>query len=253
MPFGWSPRWRKGSAPSHEESREQIRTETVLDCELDLGTGQRASGKVVDLTIHGARVRIIGVGAGPLAPEQAVDLTIHGPKNAWHVTTRARVRHLREDREGPLHVGIAFEDLGFLYSQLENALSVYFNRRSSRRYSTTHEPGFAAKLKLGRSVESARMSDLSSGGACVQLSSFQAGPFVTGSNPELRFLLPGTNKELSGTVTVRHRRREGAIESLGLQFDRTEPKGFARNSEAITRYVQRLQERMEKALRSRSA
>ncbi len=253
MPFGWSPRWRKTSDRSHEESREQIRTETLLDCVVDLGGGQSATGKVVDLTIHGARVRIVQGDTSALEAERLLDLTIHGPRQSWHVTTRARVRHVSGDRGGQTHVGLVFEDLGFLYSQLENALSVYFNRRSSKRYSTDHEPGFAARLKLGRVVESARVSDLSVGGARVQLNAFQAGPFTVGSSPDLRILLPGTAKDLTGTVNVRHRSREGTLELIGLEFDRDGVKGFARNSEAITRYVQRLQERMEKALRAKSA
>ncbi len=251
MPFDWWGRIRKKSLG--KEARRHLRTAVTLHCQIELENGDRGKGDVLDLTVQGAQIRMAFEHLDAIALDQKVSLTIEGPKQGWSVQTRALVRHLRSDRGVWSYVGLEFMDVGTLYSQLENALSTYFNRRASKRVSMLKESGFSAKIKHGRAIETARISDLSLGGVSVLMNTFQSVAFTTGSTAELRLILPGTKDELAGRVIVRHRQSERGVERLGLEFDHESPMGFARHSAAIERYFKRLQRLLDKAKRARIA
>jgi c-di-GMP-binding flagellar brake protein YcgR len=251
MPFSW---WglRKTKKPS-KEARRHIRTATALLCEVELEDGTRAKGDIVNLTVQGAQVRLAFEQVSSIEVDQKIRLMIEGPNQEWSVRTRAHVCHVRGYRGGWTHVGVEFQDLGTLYSQLENSLSTYFNRRRNKRVSMTGAAGFAAKLKHGRVVETARVNDISLGGMSVLMSAFQSSAFEQGSKIELHLVLPGTKKELVGKVIVRHRQRAREVDRLGLEFDQESSNGFARHVPAIERFLERMQRANVKTRRPRSA
>jgi c-di-GMP-binding flagellar brake protein YcgR len=214
-----------------------MRTATALRCQIELEDGTIGKGDIVDLTVQGAQVRLTFEQVSTIEVQQEIHLTIEGPNGAWSVSTRAHVRNVRGYRGGWTHVGVEFKDLGTLYSQLENSLSAYFNRRANKRVSALSDAGFAAKLKLGRVVETARVNDISLGGVSVLLSAFQSTAFAPGTTIELRCVLPGTKKELIGKVTVRHRERQRDVDRLGLEFESDGASGFARHVPAIERFL----------------
>ena len=251
MPFGWKR--TESNATKRASDRKHVRTETALHCEVGGPNANLVMGQVIDLTVQGARLRVKTIEAEGFAPDTCVDLTIHGPQGAWRVKARGRVRHLRNVSGDWTHIGLLFIDVGYLFSQLENALSVYFNRRQKSRIPTLQEVEFWVKLRLGRTIESARVHNISCDGMGIVLGAAQAVPFVKDSVIDLRFTLPGAKKEFACKATVRYHRRAGSEDRLGLEFDHSDEGAWSAQADAIDSYIDKLQKRMAKVLRSLGA
>jgi hypothetical protein len=242
MLLRWLRRGRVDSKPT--EIRNHIRTPTKLKCTIDLGEGNAAVGEILDLSIGGSGIRIPFENLTTLEQDQELELTIHGPLNSWMVWTRAKLRHLRAYRAGMSYLGVAFENLGDLYSQLEHGMGSYFNRRRSKRVNTVDQKELSGKIKSPRHAESIRIRDLSATGASVALNSFQATDIEVGSMVDLRLTLPRGGEELSGRTIVRHRDQTGPTVRLGLEFDADPTVGFARHSAKLEEFVEELHERV---------
>ena len=191
---------------------------------------------LIDLTVRGARFRLRGEGAH--FDSDALFQAVITTDGSWVVRTPARVRRQLVTPDG-VEWGLEFINHGNLYGQWENALGQFFNRRSNLRTRLDFGRPLMGNLASKGIKMSGAVYDLTTRGAGLVLSHIEAAPLKLNDPARLTVLLPGLDRKLMGPAVIRSRRRFDDRDIVGIEFDLSDPEGFAAHERLIAEYCAR--------------
>jgi c-di-GMP-binding flagellar brake protein YcgR len=214
--------------------RHPVPPEPGLRITLRREGGEPLEGALIDLTIRGAAVCVPESIAGTIQPSDLLDVAIWSEQEQWRIETPAAVRQAR-CTDDPA-IGIEFINLGNLYSQMENTLGRYFNRRARVRIQPEFDRPVTAHLSSRGCSLSGTVYDLSTAGMGLIVSHVEAVLLKQDAEARVRISLPGCKKDLSGTGTVRQQLRLGEQNVIGLEFDLEQEGGFCDHHQELSDY-----------------
>jgi len=234
--------FRRKKSPQVSSTRSKYRSdfngpESILATIIS-PTGFAPEGFVSDLSIHGAGILIPFESDPGLNPGAVLELILRSPSNQWTVQTPIRLHRIEQAGPGQVLMGCEFINMGNLYSQLENALGVYFNRRGKVRVKPELDQKIIGQMRAGARRIRSPLYDLSTTGMGLSIQAYQREWVSAGQNVDVSFQLPGVKKELSGPAFVRHFDALGTSMLIGIEFDLEDPKGIARHSKKLDTYIE---------------
>ena len=231
-------RRKKDSRPTRTHYRADLTDAEAILATIISPSGLAPEGVISDLSIHGAGVLIPFESDPALAVGDVVELILRSPVQGWTVQTPIRLCQVRQ--EGPRDVlyGGEFINMGNLYSQLENALGAYFNRRVNVRVRPEVSHKVIAQVRAGARRVRSPVHDLSVTGLGISVHRYQKDWIREGQLLDVSFPLPGVKKELSGPAYVRHFDPLTANLLVGLEFDLDDPKGITRHMKKLEAYIE---------------
>ncbi len=187
----------------------------VLQLEPPLDHAVR--GRLVDLCIQGASVRVTRREISGLEENHTIGLRIKHPTEGWEVVTPAMVRLIARSESNAARVGLEFVNPGQLYSQLQDELGRYFNRRTALRVRPQGEqPELRIKVKGTRIA--AQVFDVSVVGVGCWVDTVLAAGLTQGSEVSFTLSLPGYEPSIEGKAFVARLVPQGRVNFVGLQF-----------------------------------
>ena len=225
----------KHTARSHYRA-DLSAAETILATIIS-PTGYAPEGVVANLSIHGAGVMIPFEADPGLQIGDVVELILRGPSGGWTVQTPIRI--CQSSQQGPrdILIGCEFINLGNLYSQLENALGVYFNRREHVRVQPELSRKIIAQVRANARRIRSPIYDLSLSGLGIALHGYQRDWVQVGQEVDVSFNLPGVKKELQGPAHIRHFDPLTSNLLVGVEFDLEAPKGIGKHTKRLEAYI----------------
>lgn len=197
-----------------------------------------------NLTIRGAGVTTSLTDDGVLSSEDVLGVTIQSTWDSWSIRTPAMVRGAKAGDEGTVDYSIQFINLGNLYSQMEDALGRYFNRRARQRVRPEMDRPLSAQLSSRGQVMWGTVYDLSTQGMGLVVDHVEAARLTVNADGTVRFQLPGPRKDLEGGVIIRQHRRLREQDMVGLEFDLADRDGFVTHEEMLSEYCAEREKRM---------
>jgi len=234
---------KKGPEPKAPELPEQrahyrIRPpeDDPLRIWLELPSGEQVEAALLNLTISGAGVRAPVTAAGPLSREDVLGITIQSTWDSWSIRTPVMVLGAQPADDGSVDYSVQFINLGNFYSQMEDALGRYFNRRARLRVRPEMDRPLSAQLSSGGQSMWGTVYDLSTEGMGLVLGHVEAARLTPDAEGIVRFRLPGSKAEMVGGVFIRRHRSLREQDVVGLEFDLGSPEGFAQHHAALEEY-----------------
>lgn len=200
----------------NEAYRGQIEDTLVL--QLDSPIEEPVKVRLDDLCIQGASV-LVPVPSMPAVHEgEIVGVRIEHAREGWTVLTPGLVRSISEETRRYFRIGLEFINPGNLYSQLEDGLGSYFNRRSAIRLK--NEPVmFEAQIRGSKATRlRARVIDISVTGLGAWVSHVEAAMLKRGDEVMLTLTLPDKLPSIEGAVKVMRKENHGPSDIIGLEF-----------------------------------
>ena len=174
-------------------------------------------GRLVDLCIQGASVRVSRREIPALEENHVIGLRIRHPKEGWEIVTPAMVRLISRTESNAARVGLEFVNPGQLYAQLQDELGRYFNRRTALRVRPQgDQPELRIKVKGTRI--SAQVFDVSVVGVGCWVDTVLAAGLQQGDEVSFSLALPGVQKPIEGQGFVARLVPQGRVNFVGLQF-----------------------------------
>ncbi|MCA9000819.1 MAG: PilZ domain-containing protein [Planctomycetes bacterium] len=216
-----------------ELERNPIPDSETLVVELDLPTGDMAPADLYDLTIDGSAVIAPEDLVADLSEDDVIQFTLAHPMHGWSVCTPAKV--IRKAPQGPHQtlIGVQFINTGSLYSQLDNAMGRYFNRRKNNRVQPDQNRAIEVKISDGASQFCGKLYDLSPEGVGLTLSAKDGAQLHPDMPLSIAFVLPGSGELVQGEVSVRQRRMMRDLAFVGTLFG----EEFEPYMDHLTEYV----------------
>jgi c-di-GMP-binding flagellar brake protein YcgR len=226
-----------------KERRNAYRV-AVEDAEIHAevsGENSRATGDALDLSLHGATVRIPS-GQHPdffIGETVAVRLESKQMKPVEIVATV----QVRSERDDSTRFGLAFANPAVLHEKVRTELLRFFNERSAFRV----EPSVALPVTVQTAGESraltGQLRDLSTEGAGVVISSHSERTLARCIEVGLEFTLPGQDHPTVLRASIRHRSSVPVDQCvyIGLLFEAEASPNFVAHQEDISAYVASLQ------------
>lgn len=174
--------------------------------------------KLHDLSIRGAQV-IAGFELAPLEEGSTATLDIHHPIDGWRVRCTSEVRSVVADGGTEVLLDLQFVRMGELFSQLDDALGRFFNRRTDDRVLPSTEGEVHVKIARERHRLRGIAHDLSPTGVGVRLPLAQAAILRGGAAVHVVVDIPELGEALECPATVRHGYRDGSDVVLGVEYD----------------------------------
>lgn len=190
----------------------------VVLLNLDSTLDRELEGRLDDLCIQGANIRVSREVVPYLHEEQVVAARIEHPREGWSVTSPCMVRSIEDTSGFYVRVGVEFINSGDLYSQLDDHLGKYFNRRTKDRIRTTPDR-FGLRLSRKAMRLNATVHDLSELGIGAWVDHVQANRLEKGDT--LKFRLDqkmGEQRFVQGRLVVARKESHGAQDFIGLHF-----------------------------------
>ncbi len=190
----------------------------VILLNLDSTLDRELEGRLDDLCIQGANIRVSREIVPYLHVEQVIAARIEHPREGWSVTSPCMVRSIEDTSGFYVRVGVEFINSGDLYSQLDDQLGQYFNRRTSDRVQTGPDR-FGLRLSRKAMRINATVHDLSELGIGAWVDHVQANRLEKGDT--LKFRLDQKQHEqrfVQGRLVVARKNHHGAQDFLGLHF-----------------------------------
>ncbi|MFT5049188.1 MAG: c-di-GMP-binding flagellar brake protein YcgR [Chlamydiales bacterium] len=230
------------SPPAIPSARSKYRSEfggpeTILATVIS-PTGFAPEGIVSDLSIRGAGVLIPFEADPGMKAGDVLELVLRSPNDQWTVQTPIRLQRITQANEREVMLGCEFINMGNLYSQLENALGVYFNRRARIRVRPEIERKIIGQMQAGARRIRSPLYELSATGTGMTIQAYQRDWIEVGQSVEVSFQLPDVKKEISGPGHVRHLDPVGANLLVGIEFDIEDSKGIARHAKKLDEYIE---------------
>jgi c-di-GMP-binding flagellar brake protein YcgR len=209
---------------------------------VELHGGAVHRGQLLDVSASGAGVRFEGEAPPSLGVGQEVDLVFGGRPFGAPITVAARVQHRTEERNGARRYGFRFLQPQQLDAGLPPALRTYFNRRQVVRVEPSDDEQIPVTMSAGDGPEiEARLQNLSLLGIGLALDT-AVEPYLADSPAvKISIGLPGNRRPVELLGVIRHRRLVGGCIHYGIAFDPDATPGFARQQDAISRWVLRRQ------------
>ncbi len=217
---------------------------------LDVGIrqdGRETAGRLADLSGSGAGVYFDGPDAPNLTVGQEADLVFTSPQFDTPLVVAARTQHRTEDG-GRRRYGFRFLEPQQLECVLPPEFRKYFNRRRAERVVPDPYRPVPVTLSAADTAEAdARLVNISTNGAAISLDAPLEPIFADTTRITLAIQLPGVKRPLAVAADIRYRRLVGDRVYYGLEFDGAASEGFAKTQAAISRYAERLGERLRKS------
>ncbi|MDF1836619.1 MAG: PilZ domain-containing protein [Planctomycetota bacterium] len=216
-----------------ELERNPIPDSESLVVELDLPTGDMAPADLYDLTIEGSAVIVPEDLVADLLEDDVLQFTLAHPMHGWSVCTPAKV--VRKAPQGPNQslVGLQFINTGSLYSQLDNAMGLYFTRRKLNRVHPDKDKVIPVKISDGATQYTGTIYDLSTEGMGFTLPKEDGLKLHPDMPLSVAFVLPNSEDLIQGEISVRQRRKMQDLAFVGALFG----EQFERFADSITDYV----------------
>jgi c-di-GMP-binding flagellar brake protein YcgR len=208
-----------------------------LEASLRVAGWEPVRVELIDLSVQGAGVRVPFSKDRNRKAGDAVVVTI-GTMMREDVVINARVANVNPDGKTHIRYGLAFTNLGELYSQLDGFYARHFNRRKHVRVIPGLDRRIHATLRWGEQELRVPVFDISEDGLGVTLSKDSAALIADVSKVEVAFKLPGAAEEIRGKATIRHRTANSDKFHVGLQLDTSEAGGFGPHVTAIRAFVE---------------
>lgn len=212
--------------PAVKDLKVHLETEGVEPFAVDLH----------DLSIRGAKV-IAGFELAPLAEGSTATLDIHHPLDGWRVRCTSEVRSVDSDGGTEVVLDLQFVRMGELFSQLDDALGRFFNRRTDDRVKPKTDGDVHVKIAREHHRLRGVAHDLSPTGVGVRLPLAQAAILRSGSAVSLTVDIPELGEPLECPAVVRHGYREGADVVLGVEFDLEADSSMRERRRAYMEYI----------------
>lgn len=235
------PRDRDARRSYRVPVREQF-TANVLLGDTTLGAA------VTDLSARGAAVLIDPAedGAERLQPGTVHRFVFTRRGRARPIRSLASVQQRDEPDQGLVRLGLEFQRLEELYEQLDPEVWPFFNRRRSYRVGHATDPE-APRARAEGPQEHRRLegvlADLSVGGCALAVPREVPVLFLPGGGVELRFVPPGTRREVSVAARTVHRRAERERNLVGFAFEPEGVPGWPGIEDDLQRHVMEVQRR----------
>ncbi|MBL4771301.1 MAG: PilZ domain-containing protein [Planctomycetes bacterium] len=216
-----------------ELERNPIPDSESLVVELDLADGDMAPADLYDLTIEGSAIIVPEDLVSEIELDDVLQFTLAHPMHGWSVCTPAKV--VRKAPQGPHQtlIGLKFINTGNLYSQLDNAMGRYFNRRKFNRVHPDKGKTLQVKIANGSTQYTGKIYDVSTEGLGITLPQAEGSELHPDMPLSIAFVLPNTEKLIQGEVSVRNRRMMNDQAFVGVLFG----DDFKQYAECITDYV----------------
>ncbi len=216
-----------------ELKRNPIPDSESLVVELDLPSGDMAPADLYDLTIEGSAIIVPEDLVTEIEVDDVVQFTLAHPMHGWSVCTPAKV--VRKAPQGPHQslVGLQFINTGSLYSQLDNAMGRYFNRRKLNRVHPDKGKVIQVKVSDGATQYTGKIYDVSNEGLGFTLPKEDGAKLHPDMPLSVAFLLPNSEELIQGEISVRQRRKMHDLAFVGALFG----EQFKRFADTITDYV----------------
>ena len=226
-----------------DERRSAYRV-AVEDAEIRAevsGENGHAVGDVLDLSLHGATIRI------PLdqQPNFFVGETITVKLDSRLMkpveiiaTVQARTEHDQARR-----FGLAFANRAVLHAKLSTGLLPFFNERSALRAEPSVTIPVTARTPEASFVTTGTLRDISADGVGVVIDRQAERTLSRVVQVDIEFTLPGDVESISLRATIRHRSElnvDGAV-YIGLLFDPEMSQNFVAQQGRLAEYVTSLQ------------
>jgi c-di-GMP-binding flagellar brake protein YcgR len=209
--------------------------------------GRETEGRLADLSGSGAGVFFDGPDAPNLTVGQEADLVFDSSKFDTPLVLAARTQH-RTEESGRRRYGFRFLEPQHLETVLPAEFRQYFNRRRSERVAPDPYRPVPVTLSATNAAETdARLVNISTSGAAISLEAPLEPVFADTTRITLTIHLPDAKRPLVVTADIRYRRLVGDRVYYGLEFDEAASDGFAKTQTAISRYAERLGERLRKS------
>ena len=201
---------------------------------LERSEGGRCPTQVLDLSFRGACVRLLDP-AARFEVGEVLEAVIGDGQ--WSIRTPAMVCRETALATG-VEWGLEFINSGNLFGQWDNALGNYFNRRGFPRIAMDLDQAPPAVLSSRGHKMPGAVYDLTVEGVGLLVSHVEAVPLRIDNPARITLKLPTRRRPMEGGGTLRNLRRFDNRDIVGLQFDLSEPKGFAQYQVEIAEYCQ---------------
>jgi hypothetical protein len=230
---------RKRSRPGDRRSlyRSRVLNPEQLTAHVVTPSRGFVSVEVVDMSIRGVGLRVPFEHDPELSAGDLVEVQIACDKEGWTISTPAQARQRHQPDERHIQYGFEFVNTGDLYAQLEDALGRYFNRRRSPRVRPADDAQPKVRLHCGTHRTTGTLNDLSVLGMSVIVPHVAAAQLEVGDEVELSFTLPEGRGPLEGSGFVRHRRRMGPNDLVGIEFDLSRASSLSDGGRELATYV----------------
>jgi c-di-GMP-binding flagellar brake protein YcgR len=231
------PKSKPSSAENRAHYRKRSSKSQRLEAILKVEGWSPLTVELLDLTVRGAGVRVPFANDRNLKRGDIVELSI-GAMMRDEIMTPARIANTQADGNSHIRYGLEFLNLGNLYSQLDAFYSRHFNRRRKPRVLPSLDRKISATLTWNGGELNVHVFDVSEAGIGLVLTKDSAARVLEIPRFNVKFKLPGTNEELKGPVTVKHRSPVQQHVLLGLIFDVEAADGFAKHAAALRAFVE---------------
>lgn len=202
---------------SHLDEGYRGQIEDTLVLQLESPIEEPVKARLDDLCIQGASI-LVPVATLPGVKEGEIfGLRIEHPKEQWCILTPALIRSIKPDTDRYVRFGLEFINPGNLYSQLENGLGQYFNRRGAARY---RESGLMPWVRLrakGHRLR-AEVVDVSIAGLGVWVGHVEAASLHAGDQIEIEMSPPGC-QPMRCAARIARKEPDGRRDMIGLAMD----------------------------------
>ncbi|MFT4647436.1 MAG: c-di-GMP-binding flagellar brake protein YcgR [Glaciecola sp.] len=216
-----------------ELERNPIPDSESLVVELDLPSGEMAPADLYDLTIDGSAIIVPEDSVAELNDDDVVQFTLAHPIHGWSVCTPAKVVRIAPQGPHQTLIGLRFINTGSLYSQLDNAMGRYFNRRKISRVHPDKGKTIQVQISDGATQFTGKIYDLSTDGVGITLPQKDGCKLHPDMPLSIAFMLPNSDELVQGEVSIRQRRLMRDLSFVGTLFG----DGFQQFADTIEEYV----------------
>ncbi len=226
-----------------EEQRDAYRVDVEgaeIHAEIS-GENSRAGGYALDLSLHGATIRVPLDQHPHFFVGETVALRLES-KQMKPVEIVATVQ-VRTERDDSTRFGLAFANPAVLHAKLRTVLLRFFNERGAFR----GEPSVALPVTVQTHdqslVTTGHLCDISADGAGIVITGMSEQALSKFVEVAVEFTLPGQDHPIALHASIRHRSRMPVDDSvyIGLSFDTEASPNFIAQQRDITAYVASLQ------------
>jgi hypothetical protein len=233
----------KGQPEQRAHYRSELGSNHSLEITLEPPDRSLIPAELVNLTVRGAGVRVPAETATGLEGDDVLEVCISSKRDRWTIKTPAVVRQVNEER-GHLSCGIEFINLGNLYSQMEDALGRYFNRRAHLRVHPHFDRPDSVTLSSMGNKMMGTVYDLTTHGLGIVLSHVEAAPLKLETEARVSLQLGRKKAVLDGPTVIRHRRKLSMGELVGVEFDLEHESGFGQHQKLLGEYCAKREREM---------
>jgi len=236
---------RKKQPPEQREFyRRVLEEDDSMRVLLERFEHNELEASLLDLTMRGAGVRVPAPEGQAPKVSDVLEVTIQSQRDGWEIRTPGIVRQVKAQKGGAILCGIEFINLGNLYSQMDDTLALYFNRRSRVRVPAEADSPISADLASTGHRLTAVVYDLTTKGIGLLVRHAEATPLRVDAAAIVRLKLPDSKNDMEGRAFIRQHRALHYQDVVGLEFDLRQTEGFAAYQDQIAAFcARRLAER----------